>query len=131
VPGIHRRRVKSAGAVLIVAALAVAASGSLIPINGTDIGPSAVDVSCGPALGTVTGWTGPKPGEADDTIMLGVDYGMTKAVWCASEAGRWVWPFYSVAAAFGLLALACFIVVLLPGSRRDPGSTPTPCQGIP
>lgn len=108
----------SAGVVLMVAALAVAASGSLITISGTDIGPSAVDVSCGSALGTVTGWTGPKAGEADDTIMLGVDYGTTKAVWCASEAGRWLRPFYGVSAAFVLLALACFIVVLLPRRRR-------------
>jgi hypothetical protein len=99
VPGRRKRRVMSAGVVLMVAALAVAASGSLIPISGTDIGPSAVDVSCGSALGTVTGWPGPKAGEADDTIMLGVDYGTTKAVWCGSEAGRWLRPFYGVSAA--------------------------------
>jgi hypothetical protein len=117
--------------VLIVVALAVAAGGSLIPIRGTDIGPSGVDLSCGPALGAVTGWTGPKAGEADDTIMVGVDYGTTKAVWCESEAARWVWPLYGAAAALGLLALACFLVVRLPGSRLDPGSTPTPGQVIP
>lgn len=117
--------------VLIVAALALAAGGSLIPIRGSDIGPSAVDLSCGPALGAVTGWTGPKAAAADDTIMLGDDYGTTKAVWCASEAGRWVRPSYGVAAAVGLLALACFLVVLLPGGRLDPGATPTPGQVIP
>jgi hypothetical protein len=129
--GRHRRRAKSAGSVLVVAALAIAAGASLIPIGGTDIGPSAVDLSCGPALGAVTGWTGPSAAEADDTIMLGDDYGMSKRVWCEVEAGRWVRPFYGVAAALGLLALGCLLAVLVPGRRVERGSTPTPGQVIP
>lgn len=124
--GRHRRSLRRAGLVLAIAALAVAAGGSLIPIRGTDIGPSAVALSCGPALGAATGWTGPHAGEADDTIMTGADVGMPKAVWCAGEAGRWLRPFYAVAAALGLLALACLLAVLIPGRRLDPGPTPTP-----
>lgn len=106
---------------MFVIALAVAAAGSLIPISGTGIGLSEVDVSCGPALGTVAGWTGPEAGGATETIMLGDDFRVTTSVWCQTEAGRWLLPFYGFAAAMGLLALACFIVALLPGRRRRSG----------
>jgi hypothetical protein len=97
--------------------IAVAATGSLMPIRGDNINGTREDVSCGPALFTVAHWTEPAKPDRFIPGQPGGHIGVSARAWCEGEAGTWMMPSYAVAAVIlavgGILGLLHWV-----GRRR-------------
>lgn len=92
--------------VLATIGVLVLVVGSVVPVRGSNIHGSGVNLNCGPALAAMMHWTGPSsPHAGPDIIWADSDIGVSGWAWCELEAGQRM---------RGVLGLGVILLALVP-----------------